>query len=138
MEECEDEIMVFAFGGPLSFGAAADLGHHIRQRTKRGTTAIILDFARVPMVDLSAARAVETIAIDANDAGRLVYTANMSPEVRAKLVGLGIDKHLDPTHAFDTRLGALKAANQKIKTAAKKKPPEQKDSFAGGSPVPAE
>ena len=65
LDKADGKIMLFDFaGGPLSFGAAADLGHHVRERVSSGAKALILDFSRVPSIDLSAARAVETIACD--------------------------------------------------------------------------
>ena len=35
------KITIFDFGGPLSFGAAADVGHQVRERVKDKTAAII-------------------------------------------------------------------------------------------------
>ncbi|MGD8326411.1 MAG: SulP family inorganic anion transporter, partial [Sphingomonadales bacterium] len=60
-----DRVTLFDFGGPLSFGAAADLGHHVRERSNGKAKILILDFSRVPFLDLSAAKAVETIVEDA-------------------------------------------------------------------------
>lgn len=36
LESLKDKVSIFSFGGPLSFGAAADLGHHVRERVRRG------------------------------------------------------------------------------------------------------
>ncbi|MDH3978833.1 MAG: SulP family inorganic anion transporter, partial [Gammaproteobacteria bacterium] len=66
LDQAHGEVTMFDFGGPLSFGAAADVGHQVRERVKHKTSAIILDFSRVPFVDVSAARAVETIIRDAH------------------------------------------------------------------------
>jgi SulP family sulfate permease len=83
LEEAGSRITLFDFGGPLSFGAAADLGHQVRERTKhKSSSAIVLDFSRLPFVDVSAARAVETIACDARESGKIVYVTGMNDEVR--------------------------------------------------------
>ena len=104
-------INLFDFGGPLSFGAAADVGHHVRERVKANTArAIVLDFSRVPFVDVSAARAVETIASDARHAGKKVFISGMRDEVSQVLSGLEADESLSDDAYFDTRLEALQAA----------------------------
>lgn len=114
LEANDGKILLYDFGGPLSFGAAADLGHHVRLRTQSGTTAIVLDFSRVTFIDVSAARAVDTIASDAKTSGKLVYTSGLNETVRSKLNGLGSDENLDPAHDFADRLDALKAASAGI------------------------
>lgn len=103
-------VTMFDFGGPLSFGAAADLGHRVRERVKDHTSAIILDFSRVPFIDVSAARAVETIACDAKQSGKRVYVSGMSEDVRNVLSGLNADHCLSDSNRFENRLEALKDA----------------------------
>ena len=104
------EVTMFDFGGPLSFGAAADVGHQVRERVKNKTTAIILDFSRVPFVDLSAARAVETIIRDAHDAGKIVYETGMNEKVRQTLISLNSLKQLPVDVSYETRVDALRTA----------------------------
>ncbi len=107
-----DRVTVFEFGGPLSFGAAADVGHHVRERYRDGLHAIVLDFQRVPFIDVSCARAVETIACDAKRAGKQVYVAGMSDEIANTLRGLDADCCFDlDTHRFDDRLQILQKLN---------------------------
>jgi SulP family sulfate permease len=104
-------INLFDFGGPLSFGAAADLGHHVRERVKANIArAIVLDFSRVPFIDVSAARAVETIASDARHAGKRVFISGMRDDVSQVLTGLNADHALTADSYFETRLEAIKAA----------------------------
>jgi len=110
----QDEITMFDFGGPLSFGAAADVGHQVRERVKHKTRAIILDFSRVPFVDVSAARAVETIIRDAHDAGKVVYESGMNEPVRKTLVALNSIRNLPVEASFETRIEALRAATKFI------------------------
>lgn len=104
-----DRVSLFHFEGPLSFGAAADLGHHVREHA-RGHGAIILDFDGLPFMDVSAARAIETIATDARDAGKTVFVTGMSAEVRGVIEGITaastglLDMH------YDNRTDAIRAA----------------------------
>lgn len=113
LAHCGSRLMVFEFGGPLSFGAAADVGHHVRERTK-DRQAMILDFSRVPFLDVSAARAVETIGCDASAANKRLLIAGMSDELRAVLAGLEGDCCLDDDCHYATRLEALEAAERYI------------------------
>ncbi len=110
LDEAKGRVTLFDFGGPLSFGAAADLGHHVRERVKDKASAIILDFSRVPFIDVSAAMAVETIACDARQAGKVVYITGMSAKVSEVLAGLGADHCLPTDTSYDTRLEALNEA----------------------------
>ncbi len=111
LDAANGKIALFDFaGGPLSFGAAADLGHHVREKAKDGMSSIILDFTRVPALDLSAAMAVDTIASDAKGAGRKVYITGLNEKVAATLAALDADKHIGADYRFRTRLEALRHA----------------------------
>lgn len=107
-------VSLFEFSGPLSFGAAADLGHTVRERVRPGTGAVILDFSRVPFVDVSATRAIETIAHDATRDGKLVYVTGMNEAVRTVLRGLDADKHLHTDLEFTHRIDALREAAAQV------------------------
>ena len=112
LDRSNGAVALFDFaGGPLSFGAAADLGHHIREKAKDGMRSIVLDFSRVPSIDLSAARAIDTVALDAAQAGRAIYVTGMNERVAATLAALGADAHLPPPASWQpSRLAALRAA----------------------------
>jgi len=115
VEESNGKIRIFDFGGPLSFGAAADVGHQIREKAKDGALVLILDFERVPFMDVSAARAVETVATDAKVAGRRLLVSGMREEVKEVLDGLDVFDHMNAEDVFETRLDALKAGVQLVK-----------------------
>ena len=113
--ECGDRLTYFDFGGPLSFGAAADLGHHVRERiSPTQHTSLVLDFGRVPFMDVSAVRAVETIAQDAAHAGKHLYVCGINDAVAANFEGLGASEHLPGEIRFENRLDALTAARDWI------------------------
>jgi SulP family sulfate permease len=114
-QECGDRLTYFDFGGPLSFGAAADLGHHVRERiSRKHHTSLVLDFGRVPFMDVSAARAVETIAQDAAHAGKHLYVCGINDDVASSLEGLGVNEHLPAEVRFTSRLEAITAARDWI------------------------
>jgi SulP family sulfate permease len=103
-------VLLFDFGGPLSFGASTDLALRVRERAQEKGEAIVLDFSRVPFLDVSAARAVETIICDARVAERTIYITGMSDEVAGVLSGLDADHCLPADTHYSSRLEALRAA----------------------------
>ena len=115
LDEAGRAVTLFEFGGPLSFGAAADLGHHVRERTRGKSAAMILDFTDVPFMDVSAARAVETIICDAREAGKKVYIAALDDEVAETLAALDATHCLPTDTSYETRIEALRAAVAKVK-----------------------
>ncbi len=114
LEKAKGQVTVFEFVGPLSFGAAADVGHQVRERVKNRSGAIVLDFARVPFVDVSAARAVETIICDAKAAGKTVYETGMNDTVRSTLSGLDAIHCLPVDTRYENRIDAVRAAVDEV------------------------
>jgi SulP family sulfate permease len=118
LEEAGGRIMLFDFaGGPLSFGAAADLGHHVRDRVHEGAQILVLDFTRVPTIDLSAARAVETIMCDARKAKKRLCVSGVNEQVGNILAGLDADHCLPPDGRYEKRIDALRAARDRLRQA---------------------
>ena len=115
LASAKNKVTLFDFTGPLSFGAAADLGHQVREKVREHTNAIVLDFTRLTFIDVSAARAVETIACDASHAGKTVYVAGLNEEVAGVLEGLGSDHCIPKNTRFEQRLDAIKAAVTEVK-----------------------
>ncbi len=109
LDRLGEQVTLFEFGGPLSFGAAADVGHKVRERHHDDTHSILLDFNRVPFIDVSAARAVETIAVDAQKAGKRLYITGMAEDVKETLTSLGADASIPDEAHFENRLAALQA-----------------------------
>lgn len=114
LDQAKGHISVFDFGGPLSFGAVADMGHQFREKTQKGSDAIILDFSRVPFMDISAARAVADITSDAKSAGKIMFFSGLKPEAANTLKAIDAYKCLPDGHSYETRLEALRAAVEQI------------------------
>ena len=112
LESLKDKVSIFSFGGPLSFGAAADLGHHVRERVKPGSKVTILDFSRVPLMDVSAAMAVDTVSSDALAAGRQLVICGANAEVNKVLEGVNEAHPGIPN--FDTLHDALLYAEKQV------------------------
>jgi SulP family sulfate permease len=112
LESLKDKVSIFSFGGPLSFGAAADLGHHVRERVQPGSKVTILDFSRVPLMDVSAAMAVDTVMSDAAAAGRILLICGANEEVNKVLEGVNEAHPGIPN--FDTLHNALVYAKKQV------------------------
>jgi len=113
LERYPREIALFEFSGPLSFGAAADLGHHVREHSEPGSRILILDMSSVPSLDVSAIMAVETIAQDARNSGRKLFMSGLNDEVREVLAALSGGVPGDAVYADRTE--ALRAAEKELK-----------------------
>jgi len=87
----------------------------VREKVREHTSAIVLDFTRLTFIDVSAARAVETIAVDAVAAGKTVYVAGLNEEVASMLEGLGSDESIAPENRFEQRIDAIRAAVAEVK-----------------------
>ncbi|GAC13272.1 SulP family inorganic anion transporter [Aliiglaciecola lipolytica] len=108
LKQTKGKVSIFSFGGPLSFGAAADVGHHVREKVKPGSQVLIMDFTRVPSVDVSAAMAVETVATDAKSSGRKLLICGANDEIKAVLTGINAAQA--DVESFDNLLSALEHA----------------------------
>ncbi len=116
IEQAHGRVNVFDFGGPLSFGAAANMGHQIRTHAHDDADILILDFSRVPFIDVSSARAIADISQDAHAAGRHVYVAAMGENLKKVLRSLEADKYFDRDKVFPGRLEALQAAVERVRS----------------------
>lgn len=114
LEQLGPRVIMFDFGGPLSFGAAADMGHQVRERSLRQTEYLVLDFSRLPEIDLSAATAIEDIFNDSRRSGKRVYMTGMNGKVRGTLSKLNKDGNLPDDKHFATRLEALRDIRKEI------------------------
>ena len=124
-------VTLFDFGGPLSFGASANLGYVVRERSTGAVQVLILDFTRVPFLDLSAAKAVETIVSDADNSGKLVYFAGVTEEVNDVLHGLDVAQLITDDHWFENRADALEEALIEVGVDNDKNKPKDKVSPKG-------
>ncbi|GAB3378907.1 SulP family inorganic anion transporter [Spongiibacter taiwanensis] len=108
LERLGHRTLLFEFSGPLSFGAAADLGHHVREHCEPGSQVLLLDFSRVPSLDVSAVVAVENIATDASISGKSLYLIGLNGTVRQTLEKM--NGGLPGDGVFNARIDALRAA----------------------------
>ncbi|MEM1380560.1 MAG: SulP family inorganic anion transporter [Pseudomonadota bacterium] len=135
-DKADGRIRMFEFSGPLSFGAAADIAHRVRENV-HGREALILDFTQMPTLDVSAAYAVQAIIEDAQREERFLLVANVNASVAQQLEGLGIAKMLAPAGMRLSRLEALQRALELLGEAHAAE--DNPDPLSGGAQVsPAE
>jgi len=112
LKQSKGKVSLFSFGGPLSFGAAADVGHHVREKVSPGSQVLILDFSNVPIMDVSAAMAVETVTTDAKASGREIFICGMNADVQRVLNNINVKQR--EVRVCASRLDALTTALQII------------------------
>jgi len=107
LDEANGRIVVIRFDGPLSFGAAADLGHEARERMHGETGAIVVDCGRLGFVDMSAILAIETILDEAGKSRTSVFICRMNEQVQEALNRVDVPEHF----SFEDRRSAIEAAS---------------------------
>jgi SulP family sulfate permease len=112
LKDANGRILLFDFAGPLSFGAAADLVHIVRRRSKREVRAIVLDFSRKFFADRSAVQAIQTIVSESAAQGIEVFFAGASPDLTELLAKMEADIHVDAEHRDLSRREALARASK--------------------------
>ena len=107
LDNAGGRIVVIRFDGPLSFGAAADIGHEARERMHGETGAIVVDCGRLSFVDMSAILAIEAILDEASNSRTSVFICRMNEEVQTALTRADVPEHF----SFDDRQSAIEAAS---------------------------
>lgn len=102
-----DTAMVLHVPTPLSFGAAADLTHFVREQSGRYPT-VIIHLEDQSELCLSAAKAIETIAEQARAKNRDLIISGVNEKAERVLSGLGIEKMLPREHWFGCKKTAMR------------------------------
>jgi len=108
------QIAVYRISGAFFFGAAATVGA-VLDRIADQHQAFVIDFAAVPMIDSTAANAIEVIARKAARGGVLLYVSGAAPAVRQMLVAHGV-RTPEVTYAA-TLEAAVEAAEERLAAA---------------------
>lgn len=103
-----DDIILYHFNGPLSFGAAKGMTR--RLAVKEACRALVLDMSDATYVDTSAALALEEVIRQARAQDVRVLMAGVRAPVHKTLDRLGVLEALAEHRDYASRLDALKAA----------------------------
>lgn len=108
MNRMRGNVLLVQLSGPMSFGAANGL--HRRLGRYQDYEEIILDFTGVPIVDSSAAMALEQIISQARSGDHVVALVGVSRSVARVFARLGILDLVRDCDRHATRLDALRQA----------------------------
>lgn len=95
-------------GGPLSFGAANEVGR--RLGSEAGYNVLVLDLSATPFVDSSASLAIEGVIRHAVSRDQPVFLVGMMPSVERVLAQLRVLRLVPDERRFKTRLEAFRRA----------------------------
>ena len=116
MDRAEGRIVLFHITGPLSFGSARDVTRLMR--TSDVTDALVVDLSDVPFMDTSASMALEEEITGLRALGDTVILFGLCGSVRDTLQRTGVLDQLTPWQIATSRLEALKAAENHIRSNA--------------------
>jgi len=107
-EQAQGRLLLFQFGGPVSFGVAKTLSRRLGMADEFG--ALVLDLSAVPLIDSSASLALEDAVLNAVNRNRAVFIIGLTPRVRRTLDRIGTLSKLPPDCCQESRLAAFRAA----------------------------
>ncbi|MDX1431351.1 MAG: SulP family inorganic anion transporter [Gammaproteobacteria bacterium] len=105
---CRGKVLYVNLGGPMSFGAANEMGRRLSAQVSY--EVLILDLSDVPFIDSSASLAVEEVIERARGTRHEVLLVGIRPAVERVLGKLGVMKLVDIDMRFSNRLAALEQA----------------------------
>ncbi|UTW01735.1 SulP family inorganic anion transporter [Amphritea atlantica] len=108
LAETQGRIILYQFDGPVSYAAAKGLSAKLQGR--RPHDALLLDFSRVPLIDVSTALAIEDMIIEAQELGRDVHIIGLNPIVKDILSRLKILSLIPVSFCHEKRSRALETA----------------------------
>ena len=101
-------IVLIHIDGPMGFGSAKDMVRRLEGvRQFASFKCVVLDLSGVPVIDGTAALAVEDMLRMVQAHGQHLFFVGMQPAVTEVLGGLGVLKLVRPGHHYRRRLDAL-------------------------------
>jgi SulP family sulfate permease len=110
--KAQGRILLYHFNGPVSYGAAKGITRKLQQESQ--FDALILDFSRVPMIDVSTAIAIEDMIVDSQAAQREVYVIGTNDVVHNVLSRMEILSLLPEHCLHERREAALETAYSQL------------------------
>jgi SulP family sulfate permease len=128
MERNVGKIVLIHVDGPMSFGSAKNMVRRLETAPGLGTfTSCVLDLSDVPVIDGTAALAIDDMLriIRAHD--QHLFFVGMQPHVTEALEGFGVLTHIRPGHRYVERLDALRHAAQAAGSTHRDDSPSRQD-----------
>lgn len=114
----EGKVLYVHLGGPLSFGAANEVGRRLGSAVDYDV--LVLDLSATPFVDSSASLAIEGVIRHAASRNQRVFLVGVVPAVERVLAQLKVLRLVPDELRFKTRLEAFKQAANLVSTGADK------------------
>lgn len=116
LERAGGKVLYVHLGGPLSFGAANEVGR--RLGSVGGYDVLVLDLSATPFMDSSASLAIEGVIRHATSRGQPVFLVGMMPAVERVLAQLKVLRLVPDERRFKTRLEAFRQAANLVRAGA--------------------
>ena len=111
MERNAGKIVLIHVDGPMSFGSAKNMVRRLETAPGLGTfTSCVLDLSDVPVIDGTAALAIDDMLRIIRAHKQHLFFVGMQPHVTEALDGFGVLGHIRPGHRYAERLAALQHA----------------------------
>ncbi|HSS64302.1 MAG TPA: SulP family inorganic anion transporter [Gammaproteobacteria bacterium] len=112
-ERAEGKVLYVHLGGPLSFGAANEVGR--RLGLAAGFDVLVLDLSATPFMDSSASLAIEGVIRHAASRHQPVLLVGMVPAVERVLAQLEVLRLVPDERRFESRLEAFRQAARQVR-----------------------
>jgi SulP family sulfate permease len=113
----EADFMIYKISGAFFFGAASSVGA-VLDGIGRYPRTFVLEFGEVPLIDITAAKMLETFTHKLRRTGTQVYIAGARPSVRRTLLSAGLH---EPEVLYT---GTVADARERARTTAARHEPE--------------
>ncbi len=111
MERNVGKIVLIHVDGPMSFGSAKNMVRRLETVPGLQTfTSCVLDLSDVPVIDGTAALAIDDMLRIIRAHKQHLFFVGMQPHVTEALEGFGVLSHIRTGHRYVERLAALKHA----------------------------
>ncbi|RTE67631.1 SulP family inorganic anion transporter [Amphritea opalescens] len=108
LAETRGRVILYQFDGPVSYAASKGLAAKLQGR--RPHDALLMDFTRVPLIDVSTALAIEDMIVEAQTLGRDVHMIGLNPIVKDILQRFRVLDLIPPNCCHHTREAGLEMA----------------------------
>lgn len=112
LAETKGRVVLYQFDGPISYAAAKGLSTKLEGL--RPHDALLMDFSRVPLIDVSTALAIEDMILEAQQVGRDVHLIGLNPIVNDILSRLRILELVPENYCHEQRSKALEVAHSMV------------------------
>ncbi len=108
LERNKGKVVLIHVDGPMSFGSAKNMVRRLETTPDlKNFKCVVLDLSDVPILDGTAALAVEDMLRIVQSHGQHLFFAGMQPAVTKVLEGLGVLDIVRPGHLYALRIDAL-------------------------------